>query len=98
MGNQVIAERELVGQEPFVGNYATAVLAGGFVPDSTNDELTVVVQQGSAAQEIVLSDVLLVRDGEPGAFETMHNRFGFGVVSAYDQDPHAKLMSFGGSD
>lgn len=97
MGNQVIAERELVGQEPFVGNYATAVLAGSFVPESAEDELTVVVQQGSAAQEIVLSDVVLVRDGEPGAFETMHNRFGFGVVDAYDQDPQASLMSFGGS-
>ena len=98
MGNQVIAERELVGQEPFVGNHATAVLAGSFVPDATTDELTIAVQQGSAAQTIRLSDVMLVDDGAPGAFETMHNRFGFGLVDAYDQDPHARLMSFGGSE
>jgi len=97
MGNQVLAEHEFVGQDTWVGNYSTALLSGSFVPTNSTDELTIAVQQGSAAQEIVVSDVVLVQDGAAGAFETMHSRFGFGLVDAYDQQPVAKLMSFGGS-
>ncbi|MEM6989501.1 MAG: hypothetical protein AAF721_03360 [Myxococcota bacterium] len=97
MGDQVLAEREFVGIEPVVGNHATAVLSASFVPDATTDPLTIAVAKGAAAKAMRVSDIMLVADGAPGAFDTMHGRFGFGLVDAYDQEPHAQLMSFGGS-
>ena len=99
MGDTTIATHTLEeGEVEYNGNAASAVLAASFVADAATDgPLTVAVTGQSAAQDISVSQVLLVPDGQTGAFETMHRRVGYGVHDVASQTPEAVPMSFAGS-
>lgn len=64
---------------------------------STQGPLTIATVGQSAARELSVSSVLLVPDGQPGAFETMHGRAGYGLHDANEQAPHPVPMTFTGS-
>ncbi len=96
MGGTTIATHTFTGQdEDWLGNDASKVLSASFVADaSTAGPLTVAVAQGSAAQEISVSGVLLVEDGQSSAFDTMHQRMSYGLLDLQDLGADARAMTF----
>ncbi|MGH1346393.1 MAG: hypothetical protein ACRBN8_32805 [Nannocystales bacterium] len=100
MGSTVVATHTFTGQdEDWLGNYASKVLSGSFISDANIDgPLTIATAPGSAAQELSVSQVLLVPDGQPGAFETMHRRMSYGLLDLQDLGADARPATFTASD
>lgn len=100
MGSTVIATHTFKGvDEDWQGNDASKVLSASFVADaSTAGPLTIATTQGSAAEKLSVSQVLLVPDGHTAAFDTMHRRMGYGVLDVQNLGGDARAATFNASD
>jgi hypothetical protein len=96
MGSTTIATRTLDANDvEYNGNDATAMISASFVADaSTAGPLTIATVGQSAAQELSVSSVALVLEGQTDAFDTMDRRVGYGVHWAKDQGADAEPMTF----